>query len=311
MIGVDSIEPNTPPLLIVIRAAGQFLDGQLAFLRALAEIGDPLLDVGDGQLVRVAQDRHDEPARTADGDADVVVAVIDDVVPVDRRVDEREFLQRMHDRLHEEAHEAELDAVLLLEALLVAVAQLDHRLHVHFVERRQDCRRRLRLRRVAPAIRARSRDIGTRCSGRLPCIEGNCTAAQVLRWARAGMTPACRRSGHGGGFATFRRGRSPRAPIASATSPFVMRPPRPVPATLAGSTPLSAIILRAEGSAVTGWLVGGGVDAEDAGLTGAAAVVATGAVAALAAGAPAAPRLAVGFDHRDDIVEPYRRSVGC
>ena len=83
-------------------------------------------------------------------------------------------------------------------------------------------------------------------------------------------------------------GASPRAPIASATSPFVMRPPRPVPATLAGSTPLSAIILRAAGSAVTGSLAGGGVDADDAGLAGAEAVVGVGAAAALAAGAPAA-----------------------
>ena len=44
----------------------------------------------------------------------------------------------MHGGLHEEAHEAELDAVLLLEALLVAVAQFDHRLHVDLVERGQD-----------------------------------------------------------------------------------------------------------------------------------------------------------------------------
>ena len=35
--------------------------------------------------------------------------------------------------------------MLLLEAVLVAVAQLDHRLHVDFVERRQDRRGRLRL----------------------------------------------------------------------------------------------------------------------------------------------------------------------
>ena len=64
---------------------------------------------------------------------------------VDRRVDRRKLLQRVHRRLDEEAHEAELDAVLLLEALLVAVAQIDHRLHVDFVERGQDRGGRLRL----------------------------------------------------------------------------------------------------------------------------------------------------------------------
>jgi hypothetical protein len=71
--------------------------------------------------------------------------VVDDVAAIDRRVDQRIFLERMHDGLHEEAHEAELDAVLFLEALLVAVAQVDDRLHVHFVERGQDRGRRLRL----------------------------------------------------------------------------------------------------------------------------------------------------------------------
>ena len=127
------------------RAAGELLDGELAFLRALAEIGDLLLDLGDRHLVGVAQDRHHEAARAAHRDADVEVAVIDDVVAVDRRVDDRIFLERMHRRLDEEAHEAELDAVLLLEALLVAVAQLDHRRHVHFVERGEDRGGRLRL----------------------------------------------------------------------------------------------------------------------------------------------------------------------
>jgi hypothetical protein len=127
------------------RAAGELLDRELAVLRALAEVGDLLLDLGERRLVGVAQDRHDEPPRAADRDADVVVAVVDDVVAVDRRVDQRELAQRVHGGLDEEAHEAELDAELLLEALLVAAAQLDHRLHVDFVERRQDGRRRLRL----------------------------------------------------------------------------------------------------------------------------------------------------------------------
>ena len=90
MIGVDSIEPNTPPLLIVYVPPVSSSTVELAVLRALAEIGDLLLDLGDRHLVGVAQDRHHEPARAADRDADVVVAVIDDVVAVDRRVDQRD-----------------------------------------------------------------------------------------------------------------------------------------------------------------------------------------------------------------------------
>ena len=55
------------------------------------------------------------------------------------------FFSACDRRLDEERHEAELDAVLLLELVLVLVAQVHHRLHVHFVERRQDRVGRLRL----------------------------------------------------------------------------------------------------------------------------------------------------------------------
>jgi len=55
------------------------------------------------------------------------------------------FLSAMHRRLDEERHEAELHAVLLLEAVLVAVAQLHHRRHVEFVEGGEDGRCLLRL----------------------------------------------------------------------------------------------------------------------------------------------------------------------
>ena len=55
------------------------------------------------------------------------------------------FLSACTAAFDEEAHEAELHAVLLLEAVLVPVAQVDDRLHVHFVERREDRGGRLRL----------------------------------------------------------------------------------------------------------------------------------------------------------------------
>jgi hypothetical protein len=55
------------------------------------------------------------------------------------------FLSACTAGLDEEAHEPELHAVLLLELVLVPVAQFDHRLHVDFVERRQDRGSRLRL----------------------------------------------------------------------------------------------------------------------------------------------------------------------
>ena len=49
-----------------------------------------------------------------DGDADVVIAVIDDVVAVDGGVDDGVLLQRVNDRLHDERHEAQPHAVLFL-----------------------------------------------------------------------------------------------------------------------------------------------------------------------------------------------------
>src|SRR3546814_3406266 len=64
--------------------------------------------------------------RSADGDADVVVVLVDDLVAVDLGVDRRQLLQRGERRLHEEAHEAELDPVLLLEAVLVFVRSEEH-----------------------------------------------------------------------------------------------------------------------------------------------------------------------------------------
>jgi hypothetical protein len=75
-----------------VGAAGQLLDGQLAVLRALAEVGDLRFDLRDRQLIGVANDRYDETARAADRDPDVEVAVIDDVGAVDRRVDGGNFL---------------------------------------------------------------------------------------------------------------------------------------------------------------------------------------------------------------------------
>src|SRR5205823_7045459 len=83
--------------------------------------------------------------RASDRNADIEIAVIDDVATVDRRVQCRKLLERMHGRLDEKAHEAELDAMLFFEALLVLVPKLDDRLHVDFVERRQNRGGRLRL----------------------------------------------------------------------------------------------------------------------------------------------------------------------
>ena len=94
--------------------------------RALREVADRQLDLGERHPVGVAQHRHDQPAFGADGDADVVVVLEDDLVALDLGVELRERLERADRRLDEERRDAEADAVLLLERLLAALAQRHH-----------------------------------------------------------------------------------------------------------------------------------------------------------------------------------------
>ncbi len=148
------------------------------------------------------------------------------------------------------------------------------------------------------ATRWRRRDIGTRCSGR---------AAETRRQRhRRRPAPAALRRWRG-----RRRWSCRCAPATAAwTSPLVMRPPRPLPATSAARCPASAIILRAAGSAV-----GAAADAGAAG--GGTAAAGSGGAPRAGADAGAAGRrrrrsraLAGGIDHGDDLLRSDRRPVG-
>ena len=135
------------------------------------------------------------PALGADGDADVVVVVVDDVVAVDPGVDRGIRLERLDGRLDEERHEAQADAVLRLEQLLVARAEVDHAGHVGLVEGGQDRGGLLGLDQalgdpLAEAAHPLPRlAVGRRARGRL-------RAAAVRRWR-----PAARRSRAGAAVA--------------------------------------------------------------------------------------------------------------
>ena len=98
------------------------LQRELALAGARAEIGDLRFDLGEAEVIGVAQHRHDQAALGADGDADVVIVLVDDVLAVDLGIDRGDLLQRLHGGFDEEAHEAELDAVLLLEGLAIVAA---------------------------------------------------------------------------------------------------------------------------------------------------------------------------------------------
>src|SRR5882762_6269494 len=113
------------------------------------------------------------------------------------------------------------------------------------------------------ATRWRSRDIGTRCSARPASIDRSTGARTSGSAAFAGVGAAAGCVGGGGALAG--------ACCAASTSPLVMRPSRPVPATWAGLIPASARSFAAAGIA-----------------TGPAAATAGAAAGLLGAAAPAA-----------------------
>ncbi len=103
----------------------------------LAEGGDGLLDAGKAQLIAVAHDGNDETFLGPNGDADVVIILIDQVLAVDLGVDRGNLFQRADASFDEKAHEAELYAVLLLENVFVFGSQRHHFGHVDLIEGRQ------------------------------------------------------------------------------------------------------------------------------------------------------------------------------
>ena len=110
-----------------------FRHAELAVAGAGAKFGDLLLDRGKAHLVGIAHHRHDKARRRADGHAHMNEVLVDHVAAVDLGIDLGHFLQRVAAGLHEEGHEAQLDLVLLLEGVLVFVAQVHDALHVHLV----------------------------------------------------------------------------------------------------------------------------------------------------------------------------------
>ena len=238
-IGVDSSEPNTPPLVIVNVPPVSSSSVSLPSRARVAYADDRLLDLAERQRIGVAQHRHDQAAIGRDGDADVVVLVIDDVVAVDRGIDDREALQRLDAGLDEERHEAEPRAVLLLEALLVVRAQFVDRLEVDLVEGRQHRRRRLRLDEPLGDARAQARH----------------RHAALATLARSRRRPACGRLALAYGAAVVRPAGAVRPVSLSArcvsTSPLVMRPSRPVPAMSAGSRSCSSTSRRTDGASLS------------------------------------------------------------
>ena len=89
-IGVESSEPNVPPLVIVNVPPCRSSTAIVPSRALVAYCGDGLLDRGERALFGIADDRHHEPAIGADGHADVVEVLVNDFVAFDAGVDGRE-----------------------------------------------------------------------------------------------------------------------------------------------------------------------------------------------------------------------------
>ena len=234
-MGVDSSEPKTPPLVMVnVPPVNSSMVMVPARARA-AKLPICFSISAKLELIGVAQHRHDQSAIGRDGDADVEVFVIDDVVAFDRGVDGREFLQRFDTRLGEEGHETELHAVLFLERVLVARAQFVDRLQVDLVERGEERLRRLRLDHALGDARAQP--------GHRHALIG------------ASAAHACGAAGAGGGASRGARAAAGAGASLAArkftTSDFDTRPSRPDPASALGSTLFSSATRLAAGLSLT------------------------------------------------------------
>ena len=166
---------------------------QLPIAGLPAEIADFLFDLGDRHLVGIAHHRNHKALVGADSDADMGVLLVDQVIAIDLGIDRRDFLERMHHGLGEKAHEAQLDAMLLLEQVLVLVAQVHHRLHVHLVEGGQHGGGVLRILEAARNGLAQAGDLHALFARRV--IGGNRSARRGRRRRSGGL---CSRSRSGG-----------------------------------------------------------------------------------------------------------------
>ena len=88
-------------------------------------------------MIAVAYDGYHEALVCADGDADVVVVLLDDFIAFNAGIDFGYGLQCVGYGFGEEGHEAELDAVAFDEGFLVRFAELHDGAHVDFVEGRE------------------------------------------------------------------------------------------------------------------------------------------------------------------------------
>ena len=255
-IGVLRSEPKTPPLVIVNVPPVEILQGERSVRRPLRVVADRQLDFRERHPVGIAKHRHDQPAFRPHRDADVVVALEDDLVALDLGVELRKRAQRDHADLDEERRDAETDAVLLLERLFVPLAETHDGRHVDLVERRQH--RRVVLRLDQPARDGRAA-LGHSLADFFPAAPGRRAARGRRR--RGALRAAGARFGSGRCAALVllsRRRRRVFEPGGAELGVVILRAPRAGVATAAAR-------MRATGAAAGAWTAASGAGAAGAG----------------------------------------------
>src|SRR5690606_30919363 len=116
--------------------AGHFFDAQLAITSAQTEITNSVFDSRQAHVFGVAQYRHHQTFIRGNRHTNVLVAMINNVIVINRRIDCGEATQSLNSGFNKETHEAQTSTVMrFLKLVFVFSTQLHDGSHVHFVER--------------------------------------------------------------------------------------------------------------------------------------------------------------------------------
>ena len=134
MIGVPNSPPKTPEL-VRVKVDPEASSGLSFFdARALGQVGHGAGQGYEAERLGLLDHRNNQAPLESHGDAEVDVGVVVDGAANERGVDDRVAAQRLDGCRGDEGHEGELDAVLLLEAAALPLAQADDARHVDLVD---------------------------------------------------------------------------------------------------------------------------------------------------------------------------------
>ena len=93
-----------------------------------------LFDISKTFFITIPKHRHNQTFLRANGNADIVEMIFDNVRAIDASVDTGNILQGLHSGFDKKGHEAKLAAMFCHKLFLHLLAQLHNGSHIHFVE---------------------------------------------------------------------------------------------------------------------------------------------------------------------------------